>query len=900
MIAARMKLAVIAAMLPWCGVAATPLISFEDEIPAFRRGVDAWRIGGGLHGKWISSGLVVAVPGRSGFAMKYDRYPGMKPFRGADEIVLKLKSDARGKATAELAVFEFPANGKEPIKFYAPVSGATRFKTGLDPAKKYQIASVAIRRESEDGSPWKVAFLSLRGVFNAAKAEALHVEAATGNPLHIVREGQGERPVLAIRNAAQERIAARGTLKVEGFGGGAFDLPVDVDLDAGETIEIPVWDGRATCPQAADGALGITRPTKNCAAKGVWKIRGSLVADDGSVAPVDTRFAVMDFHGVTPKQPRGTFRLGVHWHFPRFTVADRSLAAAAMVACGAKLTRADFANMASIQPTGPDSWDFARTDELLEMLETNGLAVDAIIFRTPRWAATPPPTNSAWAANAVWPPITGTFGAFCERLAARYGTHIDYYEIGNEWDLRFGGTYDEAVAVQREAYLGLKKGCPDVCVIPNGWAAAGDIPRLDGRGRTRIHEYFLKNARDYFDVDTIHGHGAFPRYVNMISKKLFPLRERTGAADKPWFSNESALTSRRGERAAAIAVWKKILWAWAHGSVDYVWYNLRATGWNPNNPEHGYGLVTADFFPRDSYVAFAALSSTVGGGEFRRAILDTDTRFAFEFRRGSDLVLTAWDETDPADGKVSVKTDAKRAWRVDLVGNRTAVPVEDGWTSLAMAFEPSALVLEGATFASADVGFACAQGERGEARAVVIPPDAPGRAPDFVLEMPRQVHDFFEGIPTERERLWKGPKDNSAKVWLAMEERGLRIRVEVEDDAHREPPEGTARNEGDCVEVAVADLGGNMQRRFLLAHAERTGTTTRYDALVPYDAASWFTAKALEAGVRFNLVVNDSDSDRREAAIGIATEDFLSDGMATVPTVVFRKAGARTKDASSP
>ena len=217
-----------------------------------------------------------------------------------------------------------------------------------------------------------------------------------------------------------------------------------------------------------------------------------------------------------------------------------------------------------------------------------------------------------------------------------------------------------------------------------------------------------------------------------------------------------------------------------------------------------------------------------------------------------------------------------------------------------MAFEPSALVLEGATFASADVGFACAQGERGEARAVVIPPDAPGRAPDFVLEMPRQVHDFFEGIPTERERLWKGPKDNSAKVWLAMEERGLRIRVEVEDDAHREPPEGTARNEGDCVEVAVADLGGNMQRRFLLAHAERTGTTTRYDALVPYDAASWFTAKALEAGVRFNLVVNDSDSDRREAAIGIATEDFLSDGMATVPTVVFRKAGARTKDASSP
>ena len=126
----------------------------------------------------------------------------------------------------------------------------------------------------------------------SSKAEALRVEAATGNPLHIVREGQGEKPVLAIRNAAQEKITAHGTLKVEGFRGDAFDLPVDIALDAGEAIEIPV--------------------SANIA-KGVWKIRGELAADDGNVAHVDTRFAVMDFHGLTPKQPRGTFRLGVHW-----------------------------------------------------------------------------------------------------------------------------------------------------------------------------------------------------------------------------------------------------------------------------------------------------------------------------------------------------------------------------------------------------------------------------------------------------------------------------------------------------------------------------------------------------------------------------------------------------------
>ncbi|MBQ3808960.1 MAG: hypothetical protein II840_13515 [Kiritimatiellae bacterium] len=864
---------VLTAVAASCGTVIAG-ISFEEEIPAFRQAFDAWRIKGDLRGEWNDSGLVVNASERSGFTMEYSRYPGMKPFRGADEIVLGMKSDSQGKTTAELAILEFPSKkGAEPMKFSAPISDETRFKTELDPTKKYQIVSVSVRREQDDDTPWKATFSSLRGVFKTTKAEALHVEAETGNPLHIVREGQGERPLLAVHNAAQERIAAHGTLKVEGFSGDALDLPVDVAIDAGESIKIPV-------------------PVDT--AKGVWKIRGEFAADDGSVASVDTRFAVMDFHGVTPKQPSGTFRLGVHWHFPRFTDGDRNLAASAMVACGAKLTRADVANMASIQPTGPNSWEFARTDEFLRELENDGIALDAIIFKVPRWAMTPPAdTNTIWSARAVWPPAAGTFGTFCERLAARYGTRIDYYEIGNEWDLRFGGTYDEAVAVQREAYVGLKKGCPDACVIPNGWAAAGDIPSMDGKGRTWIHEHFLKNAKDFFDVDTIHSHGAFPRYINSISRKLFPLRERTGVADKPWFSNESALTSAKGERDAAIAVWKKILWAWAHGSVDYIWYNLRATGWDPKNPEHGYGLVTADFFPRETYVAFAALSSTVGGGEFRRAILDTDSRFVFEFRKGKNLVLAAWDESTSADIKVPVETDAKRAYRVDLMGNRSVLPLENGRTLLTIASVPSAIVLENATFASVDAGVVCTQSECDEARTIVIPPNVPGRAPDFVLEKPQQVHDFFEANPAERERLWQGPKDNSAKVWLVQDERGLRIHVEVEDDKHCEPHANAARNEGDCVEVTIADQNDNGQRRFCFAPTERIGTLTRYDALVPYDAASGFTAKRLEEGVRFNLIVNDSDSDRREAAIGIATESFLSGSTAAVPVIRFAKSSAR-------
>ena len=87
--------------------------------------------------------------------------------------------------------------------------------------------------------------------------------------------------------------------------------------------------------------------------------------------------------------------------------------------------------------------------------------------------------------------------------------------------------------------------------------------------------------------------------------------------------------------------------------------------------------------------------------------------------------------------------------------------------------------------------------------------------------------------------------------------------------------------------MSVANLGGAEPRRFSFAPTERDGTCTRYDAIIPFDAASGFTSKSLDDGIRFNLIVNDSDSDRRESVIGIATEAFLSDSLSTVPTVRF-------------
>ena len=64
-------------------------ISYEEEIPAFRNGVDRYRIHVVASGEWEGDTFVVSVTNRQNFFMSYSRFPGMKPFRGADEIVLR-------------------------------------------------------------------------------------------------------------------------------------------------------------------------------------------------------------------------------------------------------------------------------------------------------------------------------------------------------------------------------------------------------------------------------------------------------------------------------------------------------------------------------------------------------------------------------------------------------------------------------------------------------------------------------------------------------------------------------------------------------------------------------------------------------------------------------------------
>ena len=67
----------------------------------------------------------------------------------------------------------------------------------------------------------------------------------------------------------------------------------------------------------------------------------------------------------------------------------------------------------------------------------------------------------------------------------------------------------------------------------------------------------------------------------------------------------------------------------------------------------------------------------------------------------------------------------------------------------------------------------------------------------------------------------------------------------------------------------------------------RSGTVTRYDALIPYAPSAGFAEKTIEDGIRFNLMVNDNDGDGRDATIEIVPDTFHSKDILLAPVIRF-------------
>ena len=673
----------------------------------------------------------------------------------------------------------------------------------------------------------------------AAEAELSSIVAIeTGSTLPVVDVGVS--PVLVVSNSMARPVAWTVFAEGDDMRGHPFRISeVSCQLEADEFRRIPL-------PASL--------------AKGVWRLAVDVREEKKSVCRTKRRFAVLDPHPVTPVVEDGSFRIGVHVHCARYPqqLSDRVVEAVART--GAKLVRTDYAFMfADVYPEGPDAAHWERADHLLKQFRDHGLALDAIIYGNPEWAMIP--ELKALEGRGKWSVATrpGLFGKFAGEIAARYGNRISYYEIGNELDAFPSNKLPprEMLRIQREAYEAIKKAALGAKVIPCGWASGGlmihpaEVPKW---GNPELAELFLKEGRRWFDAWPIHGHGAWDMYQYWFEEKFQPALKELGVGNLPWLANETARSSFMGqENDAAVDVWRKILYSRAYGARDYIWYNLRATRPDPNSAEGGYGIMTMDLEPRATYPALSAVTTIFQGLDFDGRIVSEGPRQLYRFKGAKDgfagIVLAGW-YVDFSDGaRVRVRTDAKRAWAADLMNNRSMVPIEEGETVFRWGDSPSALLLEGATFAE------CVAADL-HAKA---PPPAPriiggdgsqGRTWDIELSdqggWPVNLH---EGMPHLEHRLWQGWQDVFSRLWFdRVGSDKIHIRAEGQDDK---------RGAEDGIELTFEREGAG-RKTYLAKPIRRSGKADFYDVTLG-PAETGLDAAALTNG--FGLCVRVLDDD---------------------------------------
>lgn len=502
---------------------------------------------------------------------------------------------------------------------------------------------------------------------------ALAFDVDTGDPLHLLRGRKG--PVtLVFRNLSRERRHWRGHVRFSGFFGETVEQAVDVTAGGGETVRV------AAQPVPAQG---------------LWLVTAELVGDDARRGTAHARFAAVDRHEATPFLPKPHFRMGINFHAQHYVGSDCHFARTldALTASGAKLVRVGgFKFCDNVPKAGAPDW--TRCDAIFRALRARGFALNANLYPGPAWARKPMPPEMARTKlphKSNWPTREGLFRDYCTAFATRYGDGIDYFEIGNEWDLTSAKILppDEAFRLMDEGYAGVKAGCPTGTVITCGWTSGATGP-MTAQANPGLAEAF--HAKAPYDVWPLHVHGPFETYRKELQTKFFPLRERVGRG-KPWYSNETAMsTAGCAEEEAAQTVWKKILYAWTWGSTDYIWYNLRATDWRDGDGEGGFGLMTADYRPRATFAAFAALATLVTGAERPERLEEDETRFVCRFRlpNGGGTALAGW---DTSSSPRAVRVDAVRAELVDLMGNRSPLAANGGSVTWTPGVNPSALIV---------------------------------------------------------------------------------------------------------------------------------------------------------------------------------------------------------------
>jgi polysaccharide biosynthesis protein PslG len=301
---------------------------------------------------------------------------------------------------------------------------------------------------------------------------------------------------------------------------------------------------------------------------------------------------------------------------PGRTDSDLERELAGIAATGARYLRMDFDWSYLGREEGRLDW--SPVDRVVREARRCGLEVLGLLAYTPEWARRPGGSGQSPPADV------NDFAEFASAAVERYRPRgVRTWEIWNEPNLTFywepAANPTEYAALLVAAYDAIKAVDPEATVLTGGTARAADED--DGSAVapvTFLEGIYAAGGGDHFDAVAHHPY-SFPALPLQgggenfadITPRLYEVMDEHGDGDLEIWGTEMGAPSTEVVTLDFLADYVTEAYeAWRDWSFTgpLIWYSYRDAGTDPDDPEDNFGLVRADFRPKEPALsAFAAV-----------------------------------------------------------------------------------------------------------------------------------------------------------------------------------------------------------------------------------------------------------------------------------------------------
>ena len=535
---------------------------------------------------------------------------------------------------------------------------------------------------------------------------------------------------------------------------------VDVKLDV--DVKVKALEGSAARPlKERQGSASVAEET----------IRLTRTVSTSVVGPPGTDARTDDLHSDSP------FGMGIYLG-QRYPIDKMDMVATMGHDIGVKWMRDEF-NWGRIEPER-GKWNWAPYDKAVDAARRNGISIFGLLCYWSPW--TTPYTEEG----------IRDYCDYVKAVVGRYKDRIKHWEIWNEPNIFFWqGTVEQYADLLKAAYIAVKEADPDAQVI--GCCTAGTDLKF-------IERVLELGGYDKMDILSIHPYRypATPEQTDFIGelKKADALMKKYGGSKPIWLTeigwptNVGSNGSSDAKQAAMIV--RTYIQAIVSGVAQKTfWYNYRNDGTDPNYNEHNFGIIRQDYSTKPAYVAFGAMTRSLVGKEFIKALDMPDGVCAYRFEGlPPDPTIAAWCVSGTS---IMTVMSGTRVFVMDIVGTKKPVEPVDGRVDIPLSQFPvfvSGLSTNARVTASGPV----AESVLTDPVAVTILPKS---ASSFAVELRRQ-----------------GKTAQPAKVHVRLPGYADTFDLSQDKGSHTEPydlPDGMSISGGKILPVAVTVETGNRR-----------------------------------------------------------------------------------------